>query len=67
MLEGKELEGKIGSVGEYSVDVDDKGVVTVSVGAKIDLLDELQKLAAKSNTTLDDKIVAYLKLFLGRA
>lgn len=67
MLEGKELEGKIGSVGEYSVDVDNKGVVTVSVGAKIDLLEELQKFAAKTSTTLDDKIVAYLKLFLGRA
>lgn len=31
MLEGKEFEGKIGDVGGYSVDVDDKGSVAVAV------------------------------------
>lgn len=66
MLEGKELEGNIGSVGTYSVDVDADGIVTAGVGFKVDVLDLLEKLAAKTGTTLDDSLVAGIKKLLGR-
>lgn len=67
MLEGKELEGKIGNLGAYSVDVSQEGFVEVSVGVKVDILAELEKLAAKSGTKIDDSIVEFLKKLLGRA
>lgn len=47
-LEGKELEGKIGNVGTYFVDADDKGNIEIGVSVKVDLIAELQKLAEKS-------------------
>lgn len=34
MLAGKELEGKIGNVGDYSVDLDMKGTVTADAKAE---------------------------------
>ncbi len=36
MLEGKELEGKIGQDGSYSVDVSEKGVVLATVAFNVD-------------------------------
>jgi len=66
MLEGKELEGSLGQYGSYSVDVTDKGVVEAQVIVKVDIIAELEKAAAKTNQTLDDKVVQYLKKFLGR-
>lgn len=66
MLEGKELEGKIGSVGAYSADIDSKGIVEVMVGVKVDLIAELEKLALKTDNQIDDKIVAMVKSALGR-
>lgn len=66
ILEGKELEGKIGDVGAYSVDLTDKGIVEVSVGVKVDLVAELEKLALKTDNSIDDKIVAMVKSALGR-
>lgn len=80
MLEGKELEGNIGKVGSYSVDVDMKGNVSIVAGAKEDvdgadvnvnlavnvhILVLLEKLVAKTPQTWDDKLVAELKLLLG--
>lgn len=52
MLEGKEVQGKIGEYGEYAVDIDDKGIVTASVSLKADLILELNKLVQKSNVEL---------------
>lgn len=66
MLEGKELEGKIGEFGGYSVDVDDKGMIEVAVGVKLDILHELEKIAAKTGTKIDDAVVDALKKLLGR-
>lgn len=66
MLEGKEVEVKIGNYGAASVDVDAKGFVEVAVGIKVDLLAELEKLAAKTKTTLDDKFIATVKMLMGR-
>jgi hypothetical protein len=57
MLEGKELEGKIGEYGQYSVDVKADGIVEASVGIRLDVIAELRKLAAKTSNKLDDKIV----------
>lgn len=66
VLDGKEVEGKIGNVGAYSVDINDKGEVEVAVSAKIDLLAEIEKLAAKSGTKIDDAVVGFLKKLLGK-
>lgn len=66
MLEGKEVEGKIGTVGEYTVDVDAQGIVHAGVGIKIDLLEILSKLAAKTGTPIDDAAVAWIKTLLGK-
>jgi hypothetical protein len=67
MFEGKELEGKIGDVGAYSVDLTSKGEVEIMVGVKIDLVAEAKKLAAKTSTPLDDKAIAWLEILMGRA
>lgn len=66
MLEGKELEGKIGEYGGYSVDVTDKGIVDLGVSLKFDLIAELEKLALLTTNTIDDKMVAMIKSALGR-
>lgn len=66
VLEGKELEGKIGEIGGYSVDVNADGVLEVGVSVKIDLLAEVEKLAAKSGTKVDDAVVDFLKKLLGK-
>jgi hypothetical protein len=66
MIEGKELEGKIGDVGEYFVDVDDHGVVQIGMTIKVDLIAEAKKLAAKTGTPLDDQALAWLALIMGR-
>jgi hypothetical protein len=36
MLEGNEVEGKIGDMGEYAVDADTKGGLTISAAVKKD-------------------------------
>lgn len=79
-LDGKELEGKIGDVGSYSVDVDATGKVIISAvvsyeftGGKVSstnavevgILDLLAQVAAKTSTTLDDEAVAMAKKLLG--
>lgn len=49
MLEGREIDGKIGDLGGYFVDLDDKGNLEVGVSVKVNLLDKLKELALKSN------------------
>lgn len=66
MLDGKEVEHKLGEYGTVSVDVDAKGVVEVAASVKVDLIAELEKLAARSDNSVDDKIVALVKAALGR-
>lgn len=66
MLEGNELEGNIGSIGNYKVDVQKDGHLEVSVGVKIDLLGEIEKLAAKTGNKIDDSVVEFLKKLMGR-
>lgn len=65
MLEGKELEKKIGEWGSVSVDVTPKLEVIVEMGVKIDLIAEAKKLAAKTNTPIDDQAIAWLEKLTG--
>lgn len=67
MLEGKEVEIPIGSIGKASVDLNDKGELEVAVSAKVDIVAELEKLALKTETKLDDAFIATLKKLTGRA
>lgn len=79
-LEGNELEGKIGDVGSYAVDVDDKGKVKVtltidkdmglgkvsaSVIVETDLFKIAEQLAAKTATPWDDEAIKALEKLLG--
>ncbi len=79
MLEGKELEGTFEG-GGYSVDVDDKGSVKVEATfakdfgvGKVSTVNALETnifkiaeaIAAKTETTWDDKAVATLERLLG--
>jgi hypothetical protein len=66
ILEGNEVEGQIGQYGGYSVDIDNKGIVKAQVSVEIDLVAELEKLAKKSPTLIDDKVIGLVKAALGR-
>lgn len=66
MLDGNELEGSIGNIGNYKVDVQPDGHIEVSVGIKVDILNEIEKLAAKTGTKIDDSVVEFLKKLMGR-
>lgn len=80
MLEGKELEKKIGDIGEVSVDVDTKGKVTVELKvakeiegvsvasvnkAEVHLITILEKMAKNSKPEWDDTVIAQVKAILG--
>lgn len=75
-LEGKELEGPIGDIGKYEVDVDKTGMVKISasvgkdfdgvkasneLSVEVSIFTLLEKLTAKTDTKIDDAIVAKLK------
>ncbi len=66
MLEGKEVQGNIGSIGSYSADLDDKGNLVVAIEVHVDLVAEAKKLAAKTNTAIDDKAIEWLEKLMGR-
>lgn len=81
LLEGKEVEKKLGDVGEVSVDVSKDGKVKVELSAiykkdailsvesknsvDLDLFALLQEVAAKNDKTWDDALLAQLKVILG--
>ena len=79
MLEGKELEGKIGAKGTYSVDVDATGQIEIKLGGgdlsidgfeggayvKLTLFSLLEKAAAKTGTPWDDNAIKTIKALLG--
>jgi hypothetical protein len=67
MFEGKEVQGTIGSVGQYSVDLTAQGELEVMVGLKINLVDEAKKLAAKTATPIDDTAIAWLEKLMALA
>lgn len=61
MLEGKELEKKLGDYGSVSVDVTPDLKVKVAIEAQIDLVAEVKKLAAKTATPVDDAAIAWIE------
>lgn len=80
MLTGNELEGNIGEVGNYTVDVDLQGNVKISLeiskdfghskastvnSVEVNIFDLAEAIAKKTETTLDDKAIAALKSLLG--
>lgn len=54
-------EGKIGDIGQFSAGITKKGELEAMVGVKISLVAELKKLAAKTNTPLDDKALEWVE------
>jgi len=65
-FEGNEIDKKIGEHGSVVVDVTDKGIVNVSLNLEIDLLSEVEKLAKKTKTQLDDNFISIVKKLMGR-
>lgn len=80
ILEGKEVEVKIGEVGEVTVDVEKTGMVKIAItahkeiegvklasanSAEISLFVLLEKVAAKTEAKWDDAVVAQVKAILG--
>ncbi len=65
MLEGKEVEGKIGEYGGYSLDLNSKGELELALNLKINLVAEAKKLAEKTKTPLDDHAIAWLEKLQG--
>lgn len=73
----KEMEGKIGQDGTYSVDVDAKGIVIAQADYgmegvkgsflfKVDLIKMLETLCKRTDNKIDDGIVSMVKAALGR-
>lgn len=67
MLEGKEFEKKIGEYGSASVDVTSDLKIKVAVAVEVDLIAEAKKLAAKTNTPIDDQAIAWLEVIVKAA
>jgi hypothetical protein len=63
-LEGKEFEHKFGEYGGVSVDIDQDLMLQVAVVTQVDIRKELHKLAAKTNTKLDDTFLDTLDRLL---
>ena len=61
MLEGNEIEQKIGQYGEIIVDVTPELHLSVSAKVEIDILAELKKLAAKTATPIDDMALVWIE------
>lgn len=64
MLEGKEFEKQLGNYGSVSVDVTPQLKLSVGVEAHVDIIAELKKLAAKTQTPIDDQAIAWIELVL---
>ena len=61
MLEGKELEKKIGEYGVASIDVTPELKVKVEVAIEVDLIAEAKKLAEKTETPIDNTAIEWLE------
>lgn len=61
MLAGKELEKQMGEFGHVSIDVLPDAKVELELSLKIDLIDVVKKLAEKTATPIDDKIIEFLE------
>ena len=61
MFEGKEVDKKLGEYGSVSVDITPEMKLRVELVAEVDLIAEAKKLAAKSDTPIDDAAIAWLE------
>jgi hypothetical protein len=66
MLEGRELEGKIGEYGSYFFDIDDRLDVHASVTIRVDLVNELRKRTAYFNNALVQRAINMIARFTGK-
>lgn len=57
ILEGKEMEGKVGDVGQYSVDVEKSGKITIAVSVEAPFLDGAGKAKSENSVELELFIV----------
>jgi len=64
MFEGNEIEKELGKFGKVAVDVTPELKVILSVSAQIDIVSELQALAAKTATPIDDAAIGWVKMLL---
>lgn len=67
MLEGNELEKKIGEYGSVVVDINDELKVKVAVEGHIDLLAELHKVVDKTGNPIAKWLVSALEALLKKA
>ena len=80
LLEGKEIEKKLGDSGELSLDVTKEGKVIFEVvaaykadglvakttnSAEVELFVILEKVCAKNNVSWDEALITQLKVILG--
>lgn len=64
MLENVEFSKDLGGYGTASVDVTPDLKLEVAVSAEVDLVAELKKLAAKTNTPIDDTAIEWIEKLL---
>lgn len=60
-MELQKIEGKIGTIGTYEESISAEGVLKLLVGVEINLVEEAKKLAAKTETPIDDQAIAWLE------
>lgn len=58
-------ESKLGEYGTATVTISDKGLLSVMVQGQVDLIAELEKLAAETATKVDDQAISWIKTMLG--
>lgn len=61
MLEGNEVEKQLGEYGKVAVDLSPDGKLKVVAEVHVDLIAELEKLAAKTSSKVDDQAIAWVK------
>ena len=77
MLDGKEVEGKLGQVGAYEIDVKADGTARLELNAKspgvsggvfleVDIIGLLELAVAKTDNKVDDGLVALVKSAFGK-
>ena len=59
-----ELDYKIGEYGSATVDVSPDLKLVIGVSFEIDLISEIKKLAAKTETKIDDAAIAWIESML---
>lgn len=64
LFAGNEFEKKIGDYGSIIVDVTPDAKIKIAVVLELDVIAELDKVAAKTSTQIDNNILSLLKTVL---